>query len=180
MIERSWICAAAVAVFQRMAGARRVSSIRTLVVSILFVGIALMFSQTIRSQTIQATFARVLERRAPLQGRMYYLPWSRRQGRAGDTDRVPTSQHFPDFTRCDQTTPEPNSVWKDVILHGGPARGFSQIMPAFGELLTSDQIDDLITYLRSFCRNNHWARGGTQFAASAGHGKSISGRRGKC
>jgi hypothetical protein len=66
---------------------------------------------------------------------------------------------FPDFTRCDQTTPEPNSVWKDVILHGGPARGFSQIMPAFGELLTSDQIDDLIAYLRSFCRNTHWARG---------------------
>jgi hypothetical protein len=66
---------------------------------------------------------------------------------------------FPDFTRCDQTTPEPNSVWKDVIVHGGPSRGFSQIMPAFGELLTSDQIDDLITYLRSFCRNNHWARG---------------------
>jgi mono/diheme cytochrome c family protein len=66
---------------------------------------------------------------------------------------------FPDFTRCDQTTPEPNSAWKDVILHGGPARGFSQIMPAFGELLTSDQIDDLIAYLRSFCRNDRWARG---------------------
>lgn len=66
---------------------------------------------------------------------------------------------FPDFTRCDQTTPEPNSAWKDVIVHGGPSRGFSEIMPAFGELLTSDQIDDLIAYLRSFCRNDHWARG---------------------
>lgn len=66
---------------------------------------------------------------------------------------------FPDFTRCDQTTPEPNSAWKGVIVHGGPSRGFSEIMPAFGELLTSDQIDDLIAYLRSFCRNDHWARG---------------------
>jgi mono/diheme cytochrome c family protein len=66
---------------------------------------------------------------------------------------------FPDFTRCDQTTPEPNSAWKDVIVHGGPSRGFSEIMPAFGELLTSDQIDDLIAYLRSLCRNDHWARG---------------------
>jgi mono/diheme cytochrome c family protein len=66
---------------------------------------------------------------------------------------------FPDFTRCDQTTPEPNSAWKDVIVHGGPARGFSQIMPAFGELLTWDEIDDVIAYLRSLCRNKHWARG---------------------
>jgi mono/diheme cytochrome c family protein len=66
---------------------------------------------------------------------------------------------FPDFTRCDQTTAEANSAWKDVIIHGGPARGFSQIMPAFGDLLTSDQIDDLIAYMRTFCTNKHWARG---------------------
>ena len=66
---------------------------------------------------------------------------------------------FPDFTKCDQTTPEPNSAWKDVILHGGPSRGFSQIMPAFGELLTSEQIDDVIAYMRGFCANKHWPRG---------------------
>ena len=66
---------------------------------------------------------------------------------------------FPDFTRCDQTTPEPNSAWKDVIVNGGPSRGFSQIMPAFGELLSSDEIDDVIAYLRARCRDNQWARG---------------------
>lgn len=66
---------------------------------------------------------------------------------------------FPDFTRCDQTTPEPNSAWKDIIVHGGPSRGFSQIMPAFGQLLTSDQIDDVISFLRTLCTNRHWARG---------------------
>jgi mono/diheme cytochrome c family protein len=66
---------------------------------------------------------------------------------------------FPDFTRCDQTTPEPNSAWKDVIVHGGPSRAFSEIMPAFGELLTSVEIDDLIAYMRTFCHNDHWARG---------------------
>lgn len=66
---------------------------------------------------------------------------------------------FPDFTRCDQTTPEPNSAWKDVIVNGGPSRGFSPIMPAFRELLSDDQIDDLIAYLRTFCRNDRWARG---------------------
>lgn len=66
---------------------------------------------------------------------------------------------FPDFTRCDQTTAEPNSVWKAMIEHGGPSRGFSQIMPAFGELLSSEQIDDVIAYLRTFCQNDHWPRG---------------------
>jgi mono/diheme cytochrome c family protein len=66
---------------------------------------------------------------------------------------------FPDFSRCDQTTSEPNSVWKAMIEHGGPERGFSQIMPAFGELLSQEQIDDVIAYLRTLCRNEHWPRG---------------------
>jgi mono/diheme cytochrome c family protein len=66
---------------------------------------------------------------------------------------------FPDFTRCDQTTAEVNSAYKDVIVHGGPSRGFSQIMPAFGEALGSEDIDDLIAYLRTFCRKKSWPRG---------------------
>src|ERR1700730_1288142 len=65
---------------------------------------------------------------------------------------------FPDFTACDQTTPEPNINWKDVILHGGPARGFSDIMPSFSEALTAEQIDDVIAFLRGFCKNCHWQR----------------------
>lgn len=66
---------------------------------------------------------------------------------------------FPDFTKCDQTTPEPNSAWKAVIVHGGRNRGFSQIMPAFGEALTDAEINDVIQYMRGFCTNKHWARG---------------------
>lgn len=66
---------------------------------------------------------------------------------------------FPDFTRCDQTTSETNTAYKDVITHGGPSRGFSQIMPAFGEALSSQEIDDVISYLREFCPNAHWPRG---------------------
>jgi hypothetical protein len=66
---------------------------------------------------------------------------------------------FPDFTACDQTTPEDNTAWKAVITEGGPTRGFSQIMPSFKEALTSEQIDDVIVFLRSLCRNPHWPRG---------------------
>jgi mono/diheme cytochrome c family protein len=66
---------------------------------------------------------------------------------------------FPDFTQCDQTTPEDNVAWRAVITHGGPTRGFSQIMPSFGEALTPEQIDQVIKHLRSFCRNPKWPRG---------------------
>jgi mono/diheme cytochrome c family protein len=66
---------------------------------------------------------------------------------------------FPDFTRCDQTTPEADLAWKTVITHGGTNRGFSQIMPSFGEALTPKQIDQVVGYLRGFCRNKRWPRG---------------------
>jgi len=66
---------------------------------------------------------------------------------------------FPDFTRCDQTSPEVDSAYKDVIEHGGPNRGFSQIMPAFDQALSAQDVNDLVAYLRSFCRAKHWPRG---------------------
>src|SRR5262249_39593245 len=69
---------------------------------------------------------------------------------------------FPDFTRCDQTTPETNTDWKAVILHGGRYRGFSQIMPSFDQALMPEQIDKVIEYLRHFCREpdpDSWPRG---------------------
>src|SRR3569833_1997798 len=65
----------------------------------------------------------------------------------------------PDFTRCDQTTPEPNSAWKAVIVNGGPYLGFSTIMPRFRDLLSNDQIDDVVANLRTFCSSSHWPRG---------------------
>lgn len=60
---------------------------------------------------------------------------------------------FPDFTRCDQTTSELNTDYKAVIVHGGPFRGFSQIMPAYGEAFTSKQIDEVIDV---FLRSRKW------------------------
>jgi mono/diheme cytochrome c family protein len=66
---------------------------------------------------------------------------------------------FPDFSRCDRTTPEPDSAWKAVVVHGGRYYGFSAIMPAFKDLLSNDQIDDVVAYLRTFCPTPHWPRG---------------------
>jgi mono/diheme cytochrome c family protein len=66
---------------------------------------------------------------------------------------------FPDFTACDQTTPEYDVDYKATIRDGGRARGFSRIMPSFGGVLTAEQIDLVVGYLRSLCRDNTWPRG---------------------
>ena len=66
---------------------------------------------------------------------------------------------FPDFTDCYAATPEPDVQWRAVITNGGPARGFSQIMPSFRDLLTPEQIDKVIGYLRSMCDENSWPLG---------------------
>jgi mono/diheme cytochrome c family protein len=66
---------------------------------------------------------------------------------------------FPDFSDCSGTRREPNRDWKAVIHDGGPARGFVQIMPAFGDLLSEAQIGKLVDYLRGFCTQPAWPRG---------------------
>ncbi len=66
---------------------------------------------------------------------------------------------FPDFTQCDQTTPELNKDWKATIRDGGAGRGFSSIMPSFGQALNSKQIDEVVQYLRGFCTDKRWPRG---------------------
>ncbi|HWM69769.1 MAG TPA: c-type cytochrome [Steroidobacteraceae bacterium] len=66
---------------------------------------------------------------------------------------------FPHFNKCDETTPEFTRDYKAVILNGGAARGFSHIMPSFSGALTSKQIDQVITYLRSFCSEPGWPLG---------------------
>jgi len=66
---------------------------------------------------------------------------------------------FPDFSRCDQTSPELNVDWKATIRDGGHGRGFSPIMPSFGDALTSEQMDKVIAYLRSLCTDKSWPRG---------------------
>ncbi len=66
---------------------------------------------------------------------------------------------FPDFTDCRGTQREPDFDWSAIVHNGGPARGFSEIMPSFRELLSEDQIGQVIQYLRSLCRDSSWPRG---------------------
>jgi mono/diheme cytochrome c family protein len=79
------------------------------------------------------------------------------EGKGGpeDVTRFIRPDTWPDFTRCDQTTSEPDVAYKAVIVHGGHSLGFSQIMPSFGDQLSDEEINDVVAYLRTFCRNVH-------------------------
>jgi hypothetical protein len=49
--------------------------------------------------------------------------------------------------------------WAATIRDGGPVRGFSRIMPAFRDLLTPEQIQSVVTYIRSLCKDPRWPHG---------------------
>ena len=44
---------------------------------------------------------------------------------------------------------EPSTDWKIVATHGGPALGFSDRMPAFGETLSEADIDAVLSYVKT-------------------------------
>ncbi len=80
-------------------------------------------------------------------------------GRGADRSSVGFDQPLPDFTDCNFASREAAADWQAVVHGGGPARGFSQIMPAFGEALTREQIERVVDYLRGFCQDRAWPRG---------------------
>ncbi len=70
---------------------------------------------------------------------------------------------FPDFTDCVATAREPDRFWSAIVHNGGPARGFSQIMPSFRESLSAEEIAAVMDYVRGFCREPAWPHGNLNF-----------------
>lgn len=64
-----------------------------------------------------------------------------------------------DFTDCRFAAREPDADWIGVAHEGGPLRGFSHMMPAFGEALSQDQLAMVMTYIRTLCDDASWPRG---------------------
>lgn len=65
----------------------------------------------------------------------------------------------PDFSDCRFGPREGDVDWFGVVHDGGPARGFSRMMPAFGDALTDEEIRRVVDYLRTFCDQSEWPRG---------------------
>jgi mono/diheme cytochrome c family protein len=66
---------------------------------------------------------------------------------------------LPDFADCVTATAERNADWRDTVLNGGKARAFDRKMPSFKDFLTSREVDNVVDYLRGFCRDRRWPQG---------------------
>jgi hypothetical protein len=80
-------------------------------------------------------------------------------GRGASADLVGFDLPLPDFTDCSFATREPDADWVAVAHQGGPVRGFSELMPAFGEVLTLEELATIVEYIRGFCAEEGWPRG---------------------
>lgn len=65
----------------------------------------------------------------------------------------------PDFTDCAFARREPDADWLAVVHEGGPARGFSPLMPPFGGAFSDAEIERIVEHVRTFCTNHAWPRG---------------------
>lgn len=73
------------------------------------------------------------------------------------------AEEMPDFTACSFATREPDGDWVAVAHEGGPTRGFSQMMPAFGEILRPEDLQRVMDYIRTLCTDPGWPRGELNF-----------------
>jgi mono/diheme cytochrome c family protein len=103
----------------------------------------------------------------------------------GDPGRELLKVDMPDFTDCSFANREPDADFAAVIHGGGPARGFRELMPPHGEVLSHAEIARhlspltgskepmpelgealseaaiarLLSHLRGFCSDERWPRG---------------------
>ncbi|MDH3423006.1 MAG: c-type cytochrome [Gemmatimonadota bacterium] len=80
-------------------------------------------------------------------------------GRGLDRALVGFEEALPDFTDCDFAAREPESDWIAIGHEGGPVRGFSMMMPAFGEALSVEQVARVVRHIKSLCTDPSWPRG---------------------
>ncbi len=85
------------------------------------------------------------------------------QSVVGFTMPFPNGDSLPDFSDCTTNTVEPFADWNAVIHRGGPIRGLDRHMPAFGDALTDEQIESLVHYAWTLCKEPGWPRGDLNF-----------------
>ncbi len=84
---------------------------------------------------------------------------------AGQTrEVVGFEDEIPDFTDCSFASREAAADWVAVAHEGGPIRGFSPLMPAFGDALTDEELERTVDYIRDFCDEpRRWPKGELNF-----------------
>lgn len=84
-------------------------------------------------------------------------------GRGAARPSVAFEDPLPDFADCGFATREPDADWLAVVHDGGPARAFGRMMPAFVNALTLEQMQEILTHVRSLCWEPAWPRGELNF-----------------
>ncbi len=80
-------------------------------------------------------------------------------GRGGVNQALETVIKPPAFTNCAFASREPDRGFLAVAHNGGPARGFSPLMPALGGAYSEQELADAVKYIRTFCTDQRWPRG---------------------
>ena len=81
----------------------------------------------------------------------------------GDRPDVELNAPMPNFARCAESAEEPDAQWRRTIEKGGIVYGLSEQMPTYGDVLSREQVDSLLAYVREFCKNPRWVRGELNF-----------------
>ncbi len=79
----------------------------------------------------------------------------------------------PDFTDCKFTSREARNDWVGVAHSGGPVKGFSPMMPAFGKSLSMQQLENVVVYLKAFCPEKKWPPGEFNLPKALNTGKAF-------
>ena len=94
-------------------------------------------------------------------------------GRAGVNLELEKIRKPPDFTDCAFANREPDRGFLAVAHGGGPARGFSPLMPPWGSAFTEQELSLAISHIRGFCKDDRWPRGELNLPLALVTGKAF-------
>ncbi len=94
-------------------------------------------------------------------------------GKGGVNLELEKVQAPPDFTDCAFANREPDRGFLAVAHDGGPARGFSPLMPPWGGAFSEADLQLAVTHIRSFCTDQNWARGELNLPLALVTGKAF-------
>jgi hypothetical protein len=95
------------------------------------------------------------------------------RGQGADPTMLGFDPGPPDFTDCKFTSREMSNDWVGIASHGGPMKGFSAMMPAFGKALSRDQIQAVVAFIKGFCPDAQWPPGEFNLPKTLNTGKAF-------
>jgi len=149
-----------------------------------FLGLSFTFSLFLLGPTVTPSLAQDVGTRpdedatAPTTGEELYLSACANCHGALGAGMSPTQLGFADpppadFTNCTFASREPHADWEGITYDGGPTRGFSRMMPAFGGALTREEVTMVVAYVKDICKDKRWPPGEFNLPLALGTEKAF-------